>query len=126
MFRNGAYQSREEHKRALLADERVHTVKCVLCDDPCTVESNVDSALKQVSRALLDADVSFSVVKDFVAEVREKAIGAEVVRGISPDQKFIQIVHEQLVEIMGGSHGISRHGSPQDLGLGDPTWRCPK
>lgn len=67
-------------------------------------ESNVDSALKQVSRALLDADVSFSVVKDFIAEVRERAIGAEVVRGISPDQKFIQIVHEQLVEIMGGSH----------------------
>ena len=64
-------------------------------------ESNVDSALKQVSRALLDADVSFSVVKDFIAEVRERAIGAEVVRGISPDQKFIQIVHEQLVEIMG-------------------------
>ena len=52
-------------------------------------------------RALLEADVSLPVVKDFVADVREKAVGAEVVRGVSPDQKFIQVVHEQLVEVMG-------------------------
>ena len=43
-------------------------------------------------------------VKDFVAEVREKAVGAEVVRGVSPDQKFIQVVHDQLVEVMGGDN----------------------
>ncbi|GCE65217.1 signal recognition particle protein [cyanobiont of Ornithocercus magnificus] len=67
-------------------------------------ESNIDNALKQVSRALLEADVSLPVVKDFVTEVREKAVGVEVVRGISPDQKFIQVIHEQLVEVMGGSN----------------------
>ena len=67
-------------------------------------ENNVDSTLKKVRRALLEADVSLSVVKDFVAEVREKAVGTEVVRGIDPGQKFIQVVHEQLVEVMGGDN----------------------
>jgi signal recognition particle subunit SRP54 len=66
-------------------------------------ETNVDEALRQVRRALLEADVSLPVVRDFVDEVRRRAVGAEVVRGISPDQKFIQLVHEQLVETMGGA-----------------------
>jgi signal recognition particle subunit SRP54 len=67
-------------------------------------ETNVDEALKQVRRALLEADVSLPVVRDFVEEVRRKAVGAEVVRGVSPDQKFIQLVHEQLVATMGGDN----------------------
>ena len=67
-------------------------------------ESNVDGALKDVRRALLEADVSLPVVKDFVAEVRDKAVGAEVVRGGNPDQKFIHVAHEQLVEVMGGDN----------------------
>ena len=67
-------------------------------------EENVDEALKQVRRALLDADVSLSVVKEFIEEVRVKAIGTEVVRGINPGQKFIQVVHEQLVNVMGGEN----------------------
>ena len=66
-------------------------------------ETNVDEALRQVRRALLEADVSLPVVRDFVEEVRRRAVGAEVVRGVSPDQKFIQLVHEQLVETMGGA-----------------------
>ena len=65
-------------------------------------EDNVDVALKQVRRALLEADVSLSVVKQFVEEVREKAIGAEVVRGVKPGQKFVEIVHQELVDVMGG------------------------
>ncbi|UPM49939.1 signal recognition particle protein [Synechococcus sp. A10-1-5-1] len=67
-------------------------------------EGNIDGALKDVRRALLEADVSLPVVKDFVEEVRKKALGAEVVRGVSPDQKFIQVVHEQLVDTMGGEN----------------------
>ena len=67
-------------------------------------ETNVEVALKDVRRALLEADVSLPVVKDFVADVRQKAVGAEVVRGVSPDQQFIQVVHEQLVEVMGGDN----------------------
>ncbi|MFQ6538262.1 MULTISPECIES: signal recognition particle protein [Aphanothece] len=76
-------------------------------------ETNVDGALKEVRRALLEADVSLPVVKDFVAEVRRKALGAEVVRGISPDQKFIQVVHEQLVDTMGGENApLAAGGKP--------------
>ena len=67
-------------------------------------EANVEGALKQVRRALLEADVSLPVVKDFVEEVREKAVGVVVVRGVSPDQKFVQVVHEQLFEVMGGDN----------------------
>ncbi|MDM7953687.1 MAG: signal recognition particle protein [Cyanobium sp. CZS 25K] len=67
-------------------------------------ETNVDGALKDVRRALLEADVSLPVVREFVEEVRRKAVGAEVVRGVSPDQKFIQLVHEQLVDTMGGAN----------------------
>ena len=67
-------------------------------------ETNVEGALKEVRRALLEADVSLPVVQEFVEEVRRKAVGAEVVRGVSPDQKFIQLVHEQLVETMGGEN----------------------
>ena len=69
-------------------------------------EENVNEALKQVRRALLEADVSLSVVKEFIEEVRVNAIGTEVVRGINPGQKFIQVVHEQLVNVMGGKKKI--------------------
>ena len=67
-------------------------------------ETNIEGALREVRRALLEADVSLPVVKEFVDAVRHRAIGAEVVRGVSPDQKFIQLVHEQLVETMGGEN----------------------
>ena len=74
-------------------------------------ETNVEGALKEVRRALLEADVSLPVVRDFVEEVRRKAVGAEVVRGVSPDQKFIQLVHEQLVDTMGGANApLARAG----------------
>ena len=76
-------------------------------------ETNVEGALKQVRRALLEAVVSLPVVQDFVEEVRRKAVGAEVVRGVSPDQKFIQLVHEQLVETMGGENApLAAGGKP--------------
>ncbi len=67
-------------------------------------ETNIETALKDVRRALLAADVSLSVVKSFLAGVREKALGAEVVRGVSPDQQFIKLVHGALVEVMGGAN----------------------
>ncbi len=71
--------------------------------------TNIEGALKQVRRALLEADVSLPVVKDFVEEVRDKALGEEVVRGVNPDQKFIQVVHQQLVEVMGGENSPLVH-----------------
>ncbi|MEG3976800.1 signal recognition particle protein [Microcoleus sp. herbarium8] len=64
-------------------------------------ESNIQDAIKEVRRALLEADVNLQVVKNFVGEVTAKAQGAEVVSGVRPDQQFIKIVHDELVRVMG-------------------------
>lgn len=64
-------------------------------------QSNVQDALKEVRRALLAADVNLQVVKEFVKEIETKALGAEVISGVRPDQQFIKIVHDELVEVMG-------------------------
>ena len=66
--------------------------------------TNIEEALREVRRALLEADVNLQVVKAFIQEVQEKAQGAEVIRGVRPDQQFIKIVHTELVRIMGESH----------------------
>ena len=64
-------------------------------------QTNIQDALKEVRRALLAADVNLQVVKDFVAEVETKAQGAEVLSGVRPDQQFIKIVYDELVQVMG-------------------------
>ena len=65
-------------------------------------ENNIDNALTEVKRALLDADVSLSVVKEFISEVKDKAIGEEVVK--NPGQKFIEVVNKELINIMGNEN----------------------
>ena len=79
-------------------------------------ETNIEAALKDVRRALLAADVSLSVVRPFLATVREQALGAEVVRGVSPDQQFIKLVHEALVEVMGGAN-VPLNSAPSGAGV---------
>ena len=69
-------------------------------------EADVDTAMREVRRALLEADVALEVVKTFTEKVREKAVGADVVKSIKPGQMVVKIVHDQLVEIAGfGSIG---------------------
>ena len=65
-------------------------------------EGNIEGALREVRLALLEADVNYNVVKDFAAAVKEKALGAEVLASLSPDQHFIKIVHAELAKMMGG------------------------
>ena len=65
-------------------------------------EEDLDAALREVRVALLEADVNFKVVRDFIAAVRERALGQEVMQSITPAQQVISIVHAQLVEILGG------------------------
>lgn len=67
-------------------------------------ESNVKEAVREVRRALLEADANLQVVKAFVAEVEQKALGAEVIAGVRPDQQFIEIVYNELVTVMGGGN----------------------
>ena len=61
-------------------------------------ESNIAEALKEVRLALLEADVNFQVVKEFIARINERAIGQEVIGSLAPGQQVIKVVHEELVE----------------------------
>ena len=65
-------------------------------------ESDVEAALREVRVALLEADVALVVVKDFIDRVRERALGQEVLRSVTPGQMVVKIVHDQLIEMLGG------------------------
>lgn len=64
-------------------------------------EADVKAALKEVKMALLEADVSFKVVKQFISSVQERAIGQDVLESLTPGQMVIKIVNEELVKLMG-------------------------
>ena len=66
-------------------------------------EDDLKAPLREVRMALLEADVNFKVVKDFVAKVKERALGAEVSEGLNPHQQIIKIVNEELIELLGGT-----------------------
>ena len=65
-------------------------------------EKDVNAALREIRVALLEADVALPVVKDFIEKVRERAVGEEVIRAVKPGQQVIKIVHDGLVEMLGG------------------------
>jgi len=67
-------------------------------------EEDVDSALKEVRLALLEADVNFRVVKDFIQKVKEKAVGKEVLESLTPGQQVIKIVNDELCSLLGGTN----------------------
>ncbi|MBP8910789.1 MAG: signal recognition particle receptor subunit alpha, partial [Phycisphaerae bacterium] len=64
-------------------------------------EANVSDAMNDVRKALLEADVNYNVVKQFCKDVRDKAIGAEVIKSLHPGQMMIKIVHDELIRLMG-------------------------
>src|SRR3990172_6855356 len=66
-------------------------------------EENVQEALREVRVALLEADVNFKVVRSFVERVRERAVGQDVLRSLTPAQQVVKVVHAELVELLGGS-----------------------
>src|SRR5262245_40678661 len=63
--------------------------------------ADVDAALREVRRALLEADVALDVVRAFIDKVRERAVGVEVIKSVTPGQLVVKIVHDQLVETLG-------------------------
>jgi signal recognition particle subunit SRP54 len=76
-------------------------------------EENIQEALKEVRMSLLEADVNFKVVKDFIQTVQQRAIGQEVVGSLTPAQQLIKVVQEELTALMGGEgQGIHLSGSP--------------
>lgn len=66
-------------------------------------ESDIDAALREVRRGLLEADVNFKVAKDFISHVREKALGSDVFGSLKPDQTVIKIVRDELTDLLGGT-----------------------
>ena len=66
-------------------------------------EADINDAMREVKLALLEADVNFKIVKEFVAEVKEKCLGQEVLQSLTPGQQVIKIVNEQLTDLMGGT-----------------------
>ncbi len=76
-------------------------------------EVNVAETLKEVRRALLDADVNFKIAKDFTKRVKEKALGADVLTSLQPGQLMVKLVKDELTELMGGeTEGINLSGAP--------------
>ena len=71
-------------------------------------DDNIQDALREVRKALLEADVALPVVKDFVENIRKRAIGQEVSRSLSPGQQFVKIVQDELIAVMGtASEGLN-------------------
>jgi len=73
-------------------------------------ESDVDAAMREVRMALLEADVNYSVVKDFVARVRTRAVGQEVSKALNPGQQVVKIVNEELITTLGASERLNLSG----------------
>jgi len=74
-------------------------------------EADVDTALREVRLALLEADVHYSVVKDFIARIRQRSIGAEVSKALNPAQQVIKIVNEELIETLGEPERLNLSGA---------------
>jgi signal recognition particle subunit SRP54 len=76
-------------------------------------EDNIQEALREVRVALLEADVNFKVVRAFMERVREKAVGQDVLKSLTPAQQVVKVVHDELVELLGGSgHRLSTASHP--------------
>lgn len=76
-------------------------------------EINIAESLKEVRKALIDADVSYAIAKEFCATVKEKALGRDVLTSVEPGQLMVKIVHDELTALMGGeAQGVNLNGSP--------------
>src|SRR6266550_1835853 len=74
-------------------------------------EEAISRAMREIRLALLEADVNFKVVKDFVDQVRERAVGQDVTKSLTPGQQVVKIVHEELTALMGsGGSGLAYGG----------------
>src|SRR5581483_849971 len=86
-------------------------------------EDDVAAAMREIRIALLEADVALPVVRDFIGGVREKAVGQEVLRSVTPGQMVVKIVHDHLVATLGGGGGepVRGRGDGLDLNAAPPV-----
>lgn len=98
--------------------ERLQGVFNNVRGDRVLTEENMEEAIREVRRALLEADVSLRVIKAFVSRLKDRAVGEEVLKNVNPGQQLIKIVHDELVALLGGeSVGLNL----PDNGEGDPN-----
>ena len=71
-------------------------------------ERNIEEACEEVRAALIEADVAFGVVRDFLDKVRKRATGEEVIKGVEPSQHFVKIIYDEMVELLGGAPGSAQ------------------
>jgi len=84
--------------------ERFDTIFRKLKGHGKLTEQNIKDSMREVRRALLEADVNFKIVKNFINDVSEKAVGTEVMKSLTPGHQVVKIVHEQLIELMGSKN----------------------
>src|SRR6185295_13430362 len=84
--------------------ERLSRVVKTLRGEARLTDDNIQDALREVRLALLEADVALPVVKDFIASVRDKAMGEEVIGSLTPGQALVGVVHRELTALMGGEN----------------------
>ena len=77
-------------------------------------EADVDAALREVRTALLEADVSLPVARDFIKSVKSRAIGQAVTKSVTPGQQVVKIVHDELIKVLAGE------GEPEALKIDNP------
>ena len=95
-----------------LSDKLQDIIRKTSGNDKLT-EDNMSDALREIRRALLEADVNLRVVKSFVSSIKEKAEGENVVKGVNPAQQLIKIVNDELVNLLGGNHSpLNLSGHP--------------
>ena len=81
-------------------------------------EDNINEAMREIRMALLEADVNYEVVKEFIQNIKDKALGMEVGKNLKPDELFIKIVKDELVELLGGEEApLYVDGKPSILML---------
>src|SRR3984957_2807599 len=86
-----------------LTDHLQRAFKTIRGDGRLTPE-NIEEAIREVRKSLLEADVSLKVVKLFISRVRQNALGVDVLESVSPAQQFIKVVNDELVTILGGEN----------------------
>ena len=97
--------ARGNHSGALMFDSLATAFGKVytnLVGQKTLTEANVDEGIRSVRQALLEADVNFQVAKDFVANVRERAVGQKVIESVEPGQQFVKCFHDALTDLLGG------------------------
>ncbi len=100
------------HMFDALTDRLQGALRSIRGDNKLTPE-NIEEAIREVRKSLLEADVSLKVVKLFISRIRQKALGAEVLESVTPSQQFIKVVYDELVELLGGENvPLNMKGGP--------------